>query len=259
MSVPSVPEPIDHADIDDVEIDWEEPIPLRPRFFHRRSFPTDALPQPFRQMVEAVAELTQTDPAMAGVTVLSVLAAAAGGCAEVEPLPGWFEPLGLFTVVIAGPGERKSAVQASLIEPIINAESELATQSKSRRLESETLKEIAVRAADKARADASKITGEPRHEAEADAVSAAIQAEEIGVPPIARLIADDVTPESAASLIAEHQRIAIISAEVEFSTRSPVATAGVYRTWRSSSRATLVTCSGSIARVAHPSSSSARA
>ena len=193
-------------------VSFDNPIPLRPRYI-ARSFPTDALPEPFRAMVEAVAEATQTDEAMAAVSVLSVLAAAAGGCAEVEVRPGWREPLCLFTATIAAPGERKSAVQAMLTEPVVGAEEELAAKSELQRLEARTLREIAVKFADKARATASNAEGDKKKEAEANAISAALQAESIEVPPITRLIADDVTPEAAASLMAEQKRLAIISAE----------------------------------------------
>jgi replicative DNA helicase len=44
-------------------------------------------------MVRAVAEATQTDPAMAGTSALSALATCAGGHAEIEIRSGWREPL----------------------------------------------------------------------------------------------------------------------------------------------------------------------
>ena len=48
----------------------------------------------------------------------------------------------------------------------------------------------------------------------ADAIGAAQIADAIEVPPIPRLVADDITPEAAASLLAEQGgRLAIISAE----------------------------------------------
>ena len=66
-------------------------------------FPVDDLPDTVRAMVLAVAQATQTDPAMPAVTALTVLAAAAGGRAEVEARPGWREPLCLYTVTVARP------------------------------------------------------------------------------------------------------------------------------------------------------------
>lgn len=188
------------------------PIPLVPRVLHR-PFPVDALPTPYDVMVEAVAEATQTDPAMPAVSVLSVLAAAAGGCAEVEVRPGWREPLCLFTATIAAPGERKSAVQASLTAPIVEAETELAASSSAERTEATTLKKIAALDAERAQRAASSADDGEKDRAKADAISAAMLSDAIAVAPITRLIADDVTPEAAASLMAEQHRLAIVSAE----------------------------------------------
>ena len=188
------------------------PIPLTPRFIDR-PFPVEALPEPYRSMVISVAEATQTDVAMAGVSVLSVLAAAVGGCAEVQVRPGWREPLTLFTATIAPPGERKSAVQAMLTDPIVTAEEELAAASSTSRTENDTLRQIAVGDAERARKAASSAEGDAKDRAKAEAISLALLAESIAVPPITRLIADDITPEAAGSLMAEQKRLAIISAE----------------------------------------------
>jgi hypothetical protein len=197
----------------DVPVIFEgAPIPLQPRFIDR-PFPVDALPATYAAMVAAVAEATQTDEAMAGVSVLTVLAAAAAGCAEVEVRPGWREPLALFTATIALPGERNSAVQAVLTDPIVSAEEQLAASSSAIRIEAETLRQVAAKDAERARSAASSAEGMSKDRARAEAVSAALAAEAIRIPPVTRLIADDVTPEAAASLMAEQQRLAIISAE----------------------------------------------
>ena len=58
------------------------------------------------------------------------------------------------------------------------------------------------------------VGAEKKDEALADAIGAAMLADAIEVPAIPRLVADDVTPEAAASLLAEQGgRLAIISAE----------------------------------------------
>ena len=68
----------------------------------------DALPKPIADMVDGVAEATQTDPAMPATSALSALSACTGGHAEIEIRSGWREPLNLYTVTIAAPGERKT-------------------------------------------------------------------------------------------------------------------------------------------------------
>lgn len=187
------------------------PIPL---LGHRPTieFPVDALPAPLANMVEALAEATQTDPAMAGTSVLSTLSATAVGRAEVEARPGWREVLSLMTATIAAPGERKSAVQAAITQPLLVAEAELIESASGARLEAITERDVAQKAADAARILAGKHSDD--RDKLADAISAAQMAEGITVPPVPRLVADDVTPEAAASLLSEQGgRLAILSAE----------------------------------------------
>jgi replicative DNA helicase len=190
-----------------------DPIPL----VHIRAvetFPMDALPEVYRSMVEAVAEATQTDVAMAAVTALTVLAAAAGGRTEVEARSGWREPLCLYTATIARPGDRKSAVQAMMSAPLLDVERELAEQGTAIRVEAETVRQIAIKDAERARAAASSAEGDAKKRLQADAVSAALLAEALVVPSIPRFLADDVTPEAAGSLLASQGgRLAIISSE----------------------------------------------
>lgn len=189
------------------------PVPLT-KSSEPPPFPVDALPSTVGLMVEAVAEATQTDPAMAATSALSVLAACAGGHAEVEIRRGWREPLNLYTVTVAGPGERKSAVQATLTRPVLDVEHRLAEVGAHSRLEAETLKQIALKDAERTRNAAASAKAEDKAKAQADAIGAVEAAEAITVPVIPRLVADDVTPEAAASLLADQGgRLAILSAE----------------------------------------------
>ncbi len=191
----------------------DDPIPLTQAAVVP-SFPVDALPTPFADMVRALSEATQTDPAMAATSTLSVLSACVGGRVEVEVRRGWREPLNLYTATIAAPGERKSAVQQALTGPILDVEAELAEKAKPARIEAETRKQVAIKAAEQQRAVASRADTGSQDKKMADAIGAAKFADTIEVPLIPRLVADDVTPEAAASLLAEQGgRLAIISAE----------------------------------------------
>lgn len=192
---------------DDAPIPLERRVTLPP-------FPVDAFPDSVAQMVAAVAEATQTDPAMAGTSALSAMAACAGGHAEVEIRPGWREPLSLYTVTIASPGERKSAVQAVMLRPIYDVERELFTKAKPERLEAETRRRTAMLAADTARRIAATAKKAEADAKLADAIGAAMMAESIDIPALPRIVADDVTPEALASLLAEQKgRLAVISSE----------------------------------------------
>ncbi len=190
-----------------------DPIPLT-QTVEMPQFPVDAYPEPFANMVQAVSVATQTDPAMAAVSALSALSACTGGHAEIEIRHGWREPLNVYTATVAGPGERKSSVQLSMTRPILDVEERLAAEGTGAALEAETRKQVAVKIAEKIRNTAAAAQKGNQDKALADAIAAARFADDITIPAIPRLIADDVTPEAAASLIAEQGgRLAIISAE----------------------------------------------
>ena len=89
-------------------------VPLTPQWSDLPAFPVDALPDVIRNYVSAVAEHSQTAPDMAAVISLGVLATCLQGKYKIEGTPGYCEPLSLYTVVIAAPGERKSSVMRDM-------------------------------------------------------------------------------------------------------------------------------------------------
>jgi replicative DNA helicase len=202
-----MPDPDDGwADEDPIPLTQTAPIP---------PFPVDALPEPIVDMVRAESEATQTDPAMAGTSALSTISACTGGHAQIEIRTGWREPLNIYTSSIAAPGERKSAVQGAMVHPLFDVERQLADASLGARLEAETRKQVAENAAEKMKRDAAnKANTDGWDTAMADAIGAAQIAATIEVPTVPRIVADDITPEAAATLLAEQGgRLAIISAE----------------------------------------------
>jgi hypothetical protein len=165
-------------------------------------------------MVNALSDATQTDPAMAGTSALTALAACTGGHAEIEVRPGWREPLCIYAVTIANPGERKSAVQTTMTRPLLDVEQKLIDMSLAARTEAEIRKQVATKAAERQRNAAANADGDDRDTLLADAIAGKALADAIKVPSIARLVADDITPEAAVTLLAEQNgRLAIISAE----------------------------------------------
>jgi replicative DNA helicase len=194
---------------------WDgEPVPLSARRL-LPPFPTDALSPWLADMVAAVAEFTQTPPDLAGCLSLACLATAAGGRVVVEVRPGWREPVNLFTVVALPPGARKSPVFATMVGPLIAAEQILQETAAPARARAE----VEAKAARAHALEAEKIaenTYATEHGAKAiaDAGAAKNAADDLVVPPKPRLIADDVTPEEAASLLARHGgRLALLSSE----------------------------------------------
>lgn len=179
---------------------WQDPIPL-PERGPLPPFPVDALPLAIAHMVAATAKQTQTDPGMAGTAALAALAACTAGHVDLLPKPGWIESCTLYTVTVADPAERKSAVLTAMAAPLYAAETTIRNQTAGARSETATRRRIADKAADKAEQGAS---GSPRDDAMMSAaVAARLYAEGIVVPPLPRLIADDVTPEALTSLMAE--------------------------------------------------------
>lgn len=102
--------------------EWEPPIPFDT--IQTPDFPVDSLPAPVAAFVEALAESTQTPPEMAGILALGVLSTAFQSRYVVQVTPDWKEPLCLYTVAVAPPADRKSAVISALTGPLHEWEAE---------------------------------------------------------------------------------------------------------------------------------------
>jgi len=194
--------------------DWERPSPLGGHA-SLPGFPVDALPPWAADEVAAVALFTQTPADLAGTVLLAVLSAACGGRAVVEVRGSWREPVNLYAVAALPSGSRKSAVFAEMTAPLLDTEHALVEKTRPQILENETQRRIAIKSAERATMAAAGIDDdEARKKSTAGAIAAAQLAEAITVPVMPRLIADDVTPEAAATLLAEQDgRLAVLSAE----------------------------------------------
>ncbi|MFF1681583.1 YfjI family protein [Streptomyces sp. NPDC058256] len=192
---------------------WEDPIPLTGRR-ERPAFPAHVFPAWVREFVAAVAEETQTPVDLAGSVALAVLATAAGGRSVVHVRGNWREPTNLYTVVALPPANRKSAVFALLTNPLYEAEKQLKTAMKPVIVEAEVTARLAKEAADKAAAKAASADGDKREQMVATAVGLAQTADTLTVPAEPVLLADDSTPETVTSLMAEQGgRLSVMSAE----------------------------------------------
>ncbi|MER7679687.1 YfjI family protein [Streptomyces sp. NPDC096934] len=192
---------------------WEAPIPLTGRR-ERPAFPALAFPAWLGEFVTAVAEETQTPVDLAGSVALAVLATAAGGRSVVHVRGNWREPTNLFTVVALPPANRKSAVFALLTNPLYEAEKQLKAAMKPVIVEAELTSRLAKEAADKAAARAASADGDKQDQMVATAVGLAQTADTLTVPAEPVLLADDSTPETVTSLMAEQGgRLSVMSAE----------------------------------------------
>ena len=95
---------------------WETPIPFKN--VDLPPFPINELPFIVGEYVRAVAETTQTSPDMAAVASLAILALCLQGKFKIAGKKDWIEPLNLYTLIIAPPAERKSAVMMFMSESV---------------------------------------------------------------------------------------------------------------------------------------------
>ncbi|MFI1095136.1 YfjI family protein [Streptomyces sp. NPDC020917] len=194
---------------------WEDPIPFKGRR-DIPDFPVDTFPGWLRDFTAALAEETQTPVDLAGCVALAVLSTAAGGRAVVHVRGRWREPTNLYTVCALPPGNRKSAVFAAMTDPLYDAEKELKQRALPAIVEASLTAKLAKDAAEQATAKASKASGDKRDALIAEAVGLAQTAEDLTIPAEPQLLADDATPETITSRMAEQGgRIAIMSAEGE--------------------------------------------
>ena len=197
-------------------VTWETPAPLT-RAKQLPAFPTDALPGWVKDYVEAVAHFTQTPVDLAATVALAAIATAIGGRIRVQVRGPWIEPTNLFTVGSLPPGSRKSAVFAALTKPLYDTEKELIGEIEPTIIEAETLIDIAKADADRAKRDAAKaetVTEKEEKKQEALTLGDLLAGMLEEVPPRPRLIADDITPEAAATLLADQGgRLGVLSAE----------------------------------------------
>jgi replicative DNA helicase len=197
-----------------MEAPWQPPLPLIDTG-DLPEFPLEALPAWCAAYAAAVAEATQTPRDLAGMIVLASLATCAGGRVRVRIKSGWEEPLNLYVLVALPPGERKSAVFEAVTAPLSEFEEERAQALAPVVTEAAIRRRALERAAEKAETEAASAkTAESREAFIKRAAELAQEAQSVIVPAPYRLLGDDATPESLASLLAQQGgRIALLSPE----------------------------------------------
>lgn len=98
------------------EIKWDTPIPFEKPTLP--TFPIDALPKIIRDYVVAVAETTQTPVDMAATASLAIMSLCMQGRYRIDGKADWNEPVNLYTLIIAEPSERKSAIISFMTRPV---------------------------------------------------------------------------------------------------------------------------------------------
>lgn len=179
-------------------------------------FPAHRFPPYLNDYCVAVAHTLQAPVDLPCMLALSVLGAIAGGRCVVEVRPGWREPLNLYTTTALAPGERKTPVFMRMIQPLEASEADALEAVRSEVAEAKARKARAQALADKAEQDAARASEDAAAEAVHYAAQTRLMAEAITVPTHPRILADDATPESLASLLHEQGgRLALFSDEGE--------------------------------------------
>lgn len=191
---------------------WERIAPLTARRL-LPPFPMHLLPSWVRVYVGEVTEALQVPGDLPGCLAIAALAVATGGRVDVIPMRGWVEPTNVYVVVALAPGSRKSAAFSAMTRPLYDAEAALVDSTAPERMQAALVARRANAQADKAARAAESADANP-NAALAEAISAAQDAAGHIEYPEPRLLADDLTPETAASLLAVHGgRLALMSAE----------------------------------------------
>lgn len=186
---------------------WEQPIPFAQHTLP--TFPVDALPPTIRDYVLAVAETTQTPVDMAATAALAVLALCQQGKYRIKGKDDWIEPLNLFTVIVAEPSERKSAVISHMTGAVHRFEAEYNKQHSGAVERSRMEKRILEK--QQRNLEEMVIKGKAQME---DLQDVAMQLANFREVMPMRLYVDDVTTEKLTSVLAENNgTAAVVSAE----------------------------------------------
>jgi hypothetical protein len=174
------------------------------------SVPADCLPGWLGEMVVATANNTETPVELGALIGISVVASCIAGKAVISPEPGYSEPLNVYTCPTMEPGNRKSAVFTTLLEPMMDYERDRIAREAPERKRLESEKRTTEARIAYLRTKAAKSTDPRAARTEIRELEETLPI----VPPIYRVHVDDCTPEGLASLMAEQGgRIAVFSDE----------------------------------------------
>lgn len=192
----------------------EWPDPVLPGTQTTPEIPADLLPTWSGDMVRAVADSTQTPPALAFMSCLAVLATVLQRRYEVAPHGcDYTEPLALWTVSASPPGTRKSAVLGSMLGPLVRWEKLHADCMRRDIARVNSARAVAKKKVERLLQDAAKA----KDASERESIRAEIEREELQMPDeirAPRLFTSDSTPERLQALLAEHgERMAVHSDE----------------------------------------------
>lgn len=190
-------------------------------------FPTHVLPVMLRDFVTGLAVSTQVPVDMTAMMAVATCAGAVAGKVDIAIRNDYSEPLNLYVVCVASPGERKTAVVNACVRPLADAERALKAEAAPRIAMARAKRELAESDLKKLRSEYAKLnkhTVDQEHlpnrlgggwldlQRRITEQSAALEG--LAVPAEPRLLCGDVTDEKLAILMAEQGgRMTCASAE----------------------------------------------
>ena len=192
-------------------VQWSEPLPLIDSITPE-PYPLDALPATMREAVQEVQGFAQAPMAMVATSALSSLSMAAQALHNVKRAEKLTGPIGLFTLVLADSGERKTTCD-DFFMPAIREWQRGQEEAMRPQVESH---EAALDAWNAEREGiVAKIKELSKNGKPTDALKrelAALQAEKPEAPRVPRLIYSDITPEELGYQLAKRWPSAAITA-----------------------------------------------
>lgn len=183
---------------------WKSPQPFVTDKESLPSFPTDCLPSVVCEFVKAAAIATSTDKAMAATAVLSAFSGCIAGAYRAVGKPGHSEPLTLYTLIVADPGERKSPIMRYVREPLDRCVSLYNDRRRQDFYRNKEQKRILVDEIEKLRRTGGSAEDIAAKQCQADCIE---DTEELV------LCIDDVTPEALSRLLSQNRALIMLSDE----------------------------------------------
>ncbi len=191
---------------------WDPPVGLED--VPRPPFPVDVLSGWQRRFVEELARETQTPEDLAAMQTMDVVALAVAKKVVVQVRDGWIEPLNRYSVTALPSGERKSPVHLKAIKPVEDYEKARARDDADRIAGEKSAYRIGEKTLERAEKEAADAKPGERHGKVEVAKEAAKELQKMTVSVPTCLLADDITPEKIALVLAEQSgRLAIVTDE----------------------------------------------
>jgi len=189
---------------------WPEPVPLMASI-EPEQYPLEALPQTIREAVQEVQAFAQAPVAMVATSALSALSMAAQALFDVKRAEKLQGPIGIYTLIVADSGERKTTIDDFFLPAIRKWERDQAeimrpqVEQHQADMDAWAAEREGILAKIKEAGKGSKPTDALRR------TLAELQAEKPVPPRVPRLIYSDVTPEELGYQMAMRWPTAAIS------------------------------------------------